>query len=206
MKLIDLTGKKVNRLTVLRKVESDKYGHPRWLCRCDCGNETVVWGSELRRGRIQSCGCWKKERMGELNKKHGHKNDRLYNTWAGMIQRCENPKAHNYKDYGGRGISVCEEWHDFMCFFRWSMENGYNDDLTIDRINNDAGYEPDNCRWTTYKTQANNKRNNHFLTYNGETHTISEWSKITGIDKGTIRNRIVLHGWSVEKALTTKTT
>lgn len=205
MKLIDLTGLKVNRLTVLRRADSDKYGHPRWICRCDCGNEVRVLGSDLRIGKAQSCGCWRKERMGELNKTHGHKNDRLYNIWGRMKQRCENPKYYKYKDYGGRGIAVCDEWRlDFHAFYEWALSHGYEDGLTLERVDNDKGYCPDNCRWATRKEQNNNRRSNRRITYNGETHTIAEWSKITGIKQGTIRNRIALYGWPVEKALTKK--
>lgn len=204
MKLIDLTGQKVNRLTVLSKAGSDKYGHPRWLCLCECGNEVVVLGSDLRIGKAHSCGCWRKERMGELNKIHGHKKDRLYNIWALMLQRCENPKSAQYNRYGGRGITVCSEWKDFKLFYEWAMANGYKEDLTIDRRENDKGYSPDNCRWITMQAQKNNKSSNHLITYNGETHTIAQWSRITGIGKSTIRNRIALYGWPVEKALTKK--
>ena len=202
MKLIDLTGQKVNRLTVLRKADSDKYGHPRWLCRCECGNEVTVSGGDLRTGKAHSCGCWRKERMENLNKIHGHKKDRLYNIWARMKQRCENPKLHDYRHYGGRGIAVCDEWQSFEPFYNWAMSNGYRDDLTIDRIDVNGNYEPSNCRWATMRVQANNKRRNHLITFNGETHTIAEWSRITGINKSTIRNRIALYGWNTEKALT----
>lgn len=141
--------------------------------------------------------------MGNLNKIHGHKNDRLYNIWARMKQRCENPKLYGYKDYGGRGITVCAEWHEFTPFYDWAMTHGYKENLTIDRIDLNGNYEPSNCRWVTMKVQANNKRRNHLITLNGETHTISEWARITGINKSTIRNRIVLYGWNIEKALTT---
>ena len=203
MKSIDLTGKQINRLKVIGKAYKDEYNHWYWECKCDCGNKVIVAGNNLRRGTIKSCGCWRSERMEKLNKTHGLRGERIYNIWSRMKQRCENPKAPEFHNYGGRGIELCEQWHHFEPFCEWAMANGYKDGLTIDRINNNGNYEPSNCRWTTPKNQCNNKRNNHTLSYNGETHTISEWAGITGINKDTLRHRVVLYGWSTEMALTT---
>ena len=122
-----------------------------------------------------------------------------------MKSRCYNPSSTSYKNYGARGITVDAVWeHDFIAFKNWAIENGYSDELTIDRIDVDGNYEPSNCRWATYEQQANNKRNNHLITYNNETHTIAEWSRITGIKYDTIERRINRSKWSVEKALTYK--
>lgn len=136
------------------------------------------------------------------NYKHGMRHTRIYIIWRAMRQRCNNPHTINYKNYGGKGVRVCDEWNnDFMSFYNWSVENGYNDTLTIDRINASGNYEPSNCRWITQKEQQNNRTNNHRILFNGELHTMAEWSDITGIKKATIGARLK-KGWSVERALT----
>lgn len=133
--------------------------------------------------------------------KHGGTHTRLYNIWKAMRQRCTNPKNSRYSIYGCRGIKVCKDWDDFQKFYDWSYENGYKDNLTIDRIDNNKGYSPENCRWVTYRGQANNKTNNRYLTYNNETHTLGEWSEITGIKLSTIWARLN-RGWTAEETLT----
>ena len=138
-----------------------------------------------------------------MSYKHGLKHTRQYRIWLQMKNRCFNKNTSRYKDYGGRGITVCDEWrNDFKAFYDWSMSNGYSDDLTIDRINNDGDYEPNNCRWVTMKVQNRNSRNCHTLTYNGETHTVTEWAEKLGVSRHLISNRINAYGWSVEDALT----
>lgn len=138
------------------------------------------------------------------NYKHGMRHTRLYNIWRSMRQRCSNPKCINYHNYGGKGIKVCEEWQkDFSAFYKWATENGYKEGLTIDRKDVIGNYEPSNCRWSTYKEQANNKRNNRIIECKGISHTLGEWSEITGIKLATIWARLQ-KGWSVEKALETK--
>ena len=190
-------GEKYNRLTVIRPPEGRKV-----LCRCECGKETVVYVSNLTRGHTRSCGCLKAEIIAAgANTKHGGKGTRLYEIWKNMNRRCRDQRAVNYERYGGRGISVCEEWkNSFKAFQNWALANGYRDDLSIDRIDNSGNYEPSNCRWETATAQSNNRRSNHTLTVNGETHTIAEWARITGIKQGNILARVRL-GWSPEKAL-----
>lgn len=201
-KLIDLTGQKFGRLTVIERAENAKQGQARWMCQCDCGTKTVVMGKLLRNGNTQSCGCLHKEITGYKHRIHGQSETRVYRIWCGMKNRCYNSNIPAYKNYGGRGITVCDEWqHDFKSFYDWSMTNGYSDELTIDRINPDGNYEPTNCRWVTVKEQQSNKRNNHLITYNGETHTAKQWSEIKGIKRTTLEERLK-RGWSVQKTLT----
>lgn len=181
-KFIDLTGQKFGRLTVIERYKSSKGGHTRWKCMCDCGRETISCADGLRNGQTTSCGCLNREKIIKARQTHGMWKSRIYRIWKGMISRCCCETDGNYKNYGGRGIAVCEEWlHNFQAFYDWSTQNGYADNLTIDRIDNDKGYYPYNCRWITFKKQQNNRRNNHNITFNGETHTLSEWSEITGV-------------------------
>lgn len=133
---------------------------------------------------------------------HGETLTRLHKIWESMIARCEYEKHPYFKDYGGRGITVCAEWHDYLVFRKWALTHGYSDTLTIDRINNEQGYNPENCKWSTMKEQQNNRRNNRRLTFNDVTKTITEWSEIVGINKTTIKERLN-SGWTVESALTT---
>lgn len=197
-KAINIIGEKYGKLVVLEKVGMNKNHQSLYLCQCECGNTTIVTKSNLRSGSVKSCGCLKHEG------KHGLSNTPIYNTWRDMKIRCYNEKSPSYKNYGGRGITVYSEWlDDFTTFYNWSINNGYKKGLSIDRINVNGNYEPNNCRWVTRKEQANNKRNNILITYNNETHNISEWGNITGINQARIRERIVKLKWTVEKALTT---
>jgi len=139
-----------------------------------------------------------------MNYKHGGKGTRLYRIWLNMKNRCHNPKTPPFKNYGARGITVCDEWKDdFQAFHDWAMANGYADHLTIDRIDNDGNYCPENCRWTTPLVQGNNSRHNHMITYEGETHPLREWAKILGFTYPTLSNRINTYGWDVKRAFTT---
>ena len=136
-------------------------------------------------------------------KAHGLSNTRLYRIWYGMKQRCYNPKNTRYKNYGGRNITVCDEWeNDFISFYNWAIYNGYNDNLTIDRIDVNGNYKPDNCRFIDQKTQQRNRSNNHLITYNGKTHCINEWAEILGFSKYVIQNRILRDKWDIERAFT----
>ena len=206
-KLKNMTGQRVGRLTVLdRDCLGMRGGHARWICRCDCGNMVSVLGESLRIGETKSCGCFKKEvtstRSRVDNAKHRETGTRMHKIWVAMKQRCYNEKDIHYNDYGKRGISVCEEWLDnYEAFRDWSLKNGYDSKLSIDRINVNGDYSPENCRWATSKEQQNNKRNNRRLTYNGETHTIAEWVRITGISRSSICYRLE-SGWPIEKVLT----
>lgn len=200
----DLTGKKFERLTVIKRVENSKSGQTRWLCKCDCGNETIVWGNHLRSGHTRSCGCINKEICAKIphKAKHGFHGTRLYRIWTGMKNRTSPNQKASFKNYSGRGITLCDEWKEFMPFYNWAMNNGYKDTLSIDRIDVNGNYEPSNCRWATFETQQNNKRTNRYISYNGETHTMSEWNKIKKFPYRLLNNRLK-YGWSIERALTT---
>lgn len=152
--LIDLTGKKFGRLTVI-----ERYDAKTWKCICDCGNTTYSDGYQLRKGITQSCGCYHRDICGNQHRKHGLSRTRLYRIYYKMKERCYRPSNDNYKYYGALGITICDEWlNDFSAFANWSMANGYSEILTIDRKDNVKGYSPDNCRWITIQDQQKNKR------------------------------------------------
>ena len=187
-----IIGKRFGRLVV---VDLDHIGSSNgtwWLCKCDCGNEKIVYRGGLTSGDITSCGCYRREHQHEYGRKHGLTNDPLYVVWSGMIQRCTNKRADNYERYGGRGICVCDEWrYDFQSFYDWAIDAGYEKGLTLDRIDNLYGYYPDNCRWVGHREQQSNTRRNRLFTYNGETHCVAEWSRILGVNHETLRYRII---------------
>lgn len=195
---VDLTGKKFNQLTVIAQSHRDLSGRMHWKCICDCGNMTIVQGYDISKGKTLSCKECGNKRTSEKNKKHGHKADKLYYAWINMKTRCYNPNYYLFKNYGGKGISICEEWHDFINFKDWSLNNGYSRELSIDRINNNKNYCPDNCRWVTMKVQQNNRTNNNRITYNGETLTLKQWSEKLKINYAALQQRL-RKGCSLEK-------
>ena len=192
-------GNKYGLLTVLRYTGNDKHGKRRWLCKCDCGKECVVLGSDIKRGHTTSCGCYDKKRR----IKHGMSDTRMYKIWCDIKSRCNHEYDTNYNNYGGRGIRVCDEWdNDFMAFYDWSIVHGYNDKLTIDRIDVNGNYDPSNCRWISFYDQQYNKRNTKYYEYNGDMITIYDIMKITGLKYNTIKTRLN-RGWSIEDIVNT---
>ncbi len=209
-KFKDLTGMRFGKITVLEYTNKRNINRNiLWKCKCDCGNEVYVATSSLNSGHTKSCGCEKNNfvKMGKIGGKIGKhylSRTRLYKCYNHIIYRCYDCSNIQYEDYGARGIKVCEEWkNDFMSFYNWAMKNGYRDDLTIDRIDVNGNYEPSNCRWATAKEQANNRRNNIVIEYNGERHTLAEWAEKLpiNISFSSLYNR--LKGkWTIEDAFT----
>lgn len=197
---IDLTGHKYGKLTVL-KIDTDIPGKKKkWLCKCDCGNEIVTTASNLRGGHTKSCVVCGIEASRQAKIKHGQSHTKLFYVWNSMKNRCENPNAKSYKDYGAKGISVCEEWHDSSKFFEWAFANGYEDGLEIDRIDVYGNYEPSNCRWITKRENANNKRNNKLIDHNGMTKTLAEWSRYYDVSYKNL-SRLLIKGYSMDNAI-----
>ena len=193
-KVINLTGRRFGRLTAIERVASPK-AQAQWRCVCDCGKETVVRSQDLRNGHTKSCGCYGLEVSASHTPSfstHKESKFRLYRVWIGLKGRCNNCKNKDYSYYGGRGIKVCPEWDKSYEKFRdWALADGYRDDLTIDRIDVNGNYCPENCRWVDMKTQMNNTRANRRITQNGETRTMAEWAERTGIAYDTIRYRAI---------------
>ena len=194
----DLTGKQFGFLKVLHRSSDKGNGRKpvvKFVCQCKCGKIIDVKTDSLLSGHTVSCGCKKV--------KHGYsQKERLYQTWKNMRQRCNNPNRHDYKRYGGRGIAVCKEWNDYSTFRNWAIANGYNDNLSIDRIDVNGNYEPSNCRWVDNIVQANNVRNNHRIEYKGTTYTLAEFARKLNISYSTLQHRINRR-WSIDKIVTT---
>lgn len=198
MKLIDLSGQKYGRLTVISRAEGKDKRRVYWLCRCECGKEVVVQSSQLRTGHTRSCGCLLD---GSYNVTHGMTHTRLYRLWFTMKQRCTDPKSSGYHKYGAKGITICEDWMTFEPFMKWALKNGYTDELSIDRIENSKGYCPENCRFVTMRRQQNNRTNNLYIEINGETHTLADWCRILDIKYYAIQHKIHRNGMTPKDAI-----
>lgn len=169
-------GRRFGRWTVLSEAEHSPYNTDGVLCRCDCGTEKVIQYRSLKNMQSTSCGCRRRQVTIARNFRHGGSGTRLYRVWYNMVARCEMSESHDYDWYGGIGIRVCEEWHDFPVFREWALANGYTDNLTIDRVNCGGNYEPSNCRWVTYKEQSRNTNRTRMLTAFGETKCLLDWA------------------------------
>lgn len=197
-KIKDLTGKKFGMLTVIGLQDTDSR-KTYWVCQCDCGNIKVVRSDSLKSGAIRSCGCMKKaQEKINLTKHHSHKmsGTRIYHIWRGMKDRCYNVHSPSYYRWGGRGITICDEWKDnFSAFYSWAMENGYSENLTIDRIDNNGNYEPSNCRWATMEEQSRNRQSNVVIQIGNSKRTLKEWCEIFELEYGTILERYHNNGF-----------
>lgn len=204
--IIDLTGQKFGRWTVLSRVDKERRGSSHWYCRCDCGTEKILRSNTLRGNESLSCGCRQKEIASNLGKSkavHSKSGTRIYSLWKSIRQRCYNNNHNQYKNYGGRGIKVCDRWLESFENFLEDMGDNIPEGMTLDRINVNGDYSLNNCRWISMKEQQNNRTNNVLIEFNGEKLTISQWSEKLGIKYITLYDRLITRGWSVEKSLTT---
>ena len=191
----NLIGQSFGRLTVIAEGKTRESNNKRkqyyWLCQCSCGSQPKeINQNSLLNGEIISCGCYHSEHNHEYGFKHGMSHTRIYTIWSGMIQRCCNPNAKNYPRYGSRGVTVCEEWKEFKNFYDWSKISGYSDNLTIERLDNNGNYCPENCTWITKQKQMRNTRRNHYIKYNDEELTLTEWARKFDMNVETLRYQV----------------
>lgn len=197
---IDITGQKFNKLKVLKRIENSSFRKARWLCQCECGNFTEVSGDNLRNGNVKSCGCL----IVDKNKQratHRKSNIRLYNIWRSMKARCNCKTNPSYKNYGERGIKICSDWIIFENFYNWAINNGYKENLSIERIDVNGNYEPSNCKWIPLSKQAYNKRDSLIININGEEKCLAEWCKLYNVKYTTIYRRITIGKMNIQEAI-----
>lgn len=206
---VDIAGLRFGRLVAIRRVASVKR-NTMWAAQCDCGNITTVTATRIKSGHTRSCGCLKRETASRLNRIHGESSAKyggehpsLFARWAHMKERVTNPNCQMYYRYGGRGITLCAEWRDYLVFREWALANGYEKCLTIDRIDNDRGYSPENCRWVDRATQNRNKSDNVMITVDGITACLTDHTTRLGLSYSTIKNRLASGKWTPEAALKT---
>jgi hypothetical protein len=198
----DITGRVFERLTVLEFVRVNKR-KAWWTCECSCGKKIVKASTDLIEGKMKSCGCLRRETTKRTHTQHGMAGTKIYNIWKGMRTRCNCVGSQDYHHYGGRGITVCVRWNSFANFYA-DMGDRPTAQHTIERIDNDKGYSPENCCWITRRKQAQNRRNSIYITYEGETKILSEWARHLNILRSTLSRRLSVYGWSVEDAFTRK--
>ncbi|BDA82398.1 hypothetical protein [Staphylococcus phage vB_SsapH-Golestan-105-M] len=213
MNVNEYIGLKYGRLTIQSFSHKDKYYHVFVNCQCECGNTKTLRLNNLINGIAKSCGCLKSESSKKnisklienkdyINTTHGQTGTRLYSIYRNMKRRCYNSNTDSYINYGARGIKICDEWlNDFNSFYEWAYNNGYNDTLTIERINNSGDYEPNNCRWISRGEQANNRRNTTYITYKGKTQSMKQWANELGIKYHMLQYRITKRNMTIEEAL-----
>lgn len=203
-RLNDLSGEKFGFLSVIKRdITAKSVHHTYWVCKCKCGNKKSIRRDALIKGKTVSCGCYKRK----ISTKHGGYQTRLYNIWQAMKKRCSSNKKHNdkWESYGGRGITIHEDWiNSFEIFREWAIASGYEDGLSIERMDVDGNYEPSNCTWANAKEQALNRRNNRLVTIDGRTQSITQWADELGINRATVNSRVNILGWNEIEALTTK--
>ena len=198
----ELSGKRFGRLLVIEKSGVTPNGIILWKCLCDCGNIVSIRSTHLVNGKTKSCGCFQRDVASKLKKSHGLSDSRLFMIWQAMKQRCNNSNSDYYKFYGGKGIKICAEWEsDFLSFYNWSISNGYTDKLTIDRIDINKGYSPDNCRWATASEQSNNKSDVKYVTYHGAKGSFTDMCRKLNVNRSTIQYRCREHKLTFEEAI-----
>lgn len=205
----DLSGRKFNKITAIKPAPDRILPNGRhltmWNCVCDCGNTLTIRASDLKSGNVISCGCYRAKNTGEVHRTHGattgRKATQLYQVWANMLARCKNKKAWAYKYYGAKGVRVCDEWKDYAEFEKWATENGYAPGLSIDRIDVNGNYCPENCRWATATQQANNQTKNRRIEAFGSARTIAEWACELKIPYDRLYYLLSKNGWSIERAV-----
>lgn len=195
----DLTGMTFGNLTAIKKTQR-KNRNTLWLCKCKCGNEVECYQYNLQRGTSTSCGCLRSFYAKQSRNCHGESKGTLYKKWSSIKARCYNEKSPNYRNYGGRGIKMCDDWLEFWTFREWAYENGYSEKLTLERIDVNGDYKPENCTWITMEEQQNNKRRSVFIEYNGYRKTVSQWAREVGISKEALMYRYKA-GWTAEECL-----
>lgn len=204
-KFKDLTGQRFGKLTAIKIVGKNRNRTNLWLCKCDCGNEHITSTDLLLNGQCKSCSCLQKEKISKLSYRHGLHKTKIYNIWCAIKHRCSSNVGKNTKYYRDKGIKVCNEWIDkengFINFYNWAMQNGYKEGLSIDRIDSNKNYCPENCRWVDSYIQNNNKSSNKYITYNNETYTLAQWCRKLGLNYHRTVCRL-LRGWTVEKSFT----
>lgn len=205
-KIKDLVGQRFGRLMVLYDTGERRNGKVVWHCQCDCGNELGIRSGDLVSAHTTSCGCYRRQRTVEVHTVHGMTRGKkfhpIYQAWRRMLQRCENPSDEDYKNYGFRGIKVCDEWHKFIPFCDWALASGWQKELQLDRINNNGNYEPGNCHWATPQENNRNRRNNRMITFAGKTQCLAAWADETGIEYQALWARISRYCWPIERTLT----
>lgn len=182
----DMTGQKCGRLIAIKRVENDKYGNAMWLCRCDCGNDVITKGQHLRSGKTKSCGCYHRDKVSKQSYRHGYSDTPLYKCWHSMKRRCLDKKAESYVNYGERGITICKEWMDPINFIEWALDSGYKKGLTLERVDVNGIYEPNNCTWATRATQNRNTRRNVKVKIGNNTYVLAELARKAGVTRGTM--------------------
>ena len=209
--MIEMVGNRYGRLLVIEELERYRNAAGKtervFLCRCDCGNKKIIKMHTLRSGNAISCGCYRKEFISSAKSTHRMSGTKIYRVWRSMRRRCNVPTDKAFVNYGARGITVCAEWEsDFNEFYKWAISNGYNEGLTIERIDNNKGYSPDNCKWIPRCEQNKNRRMNHYLAYGGRKKTLQEWANEIGVNRCTLRDycKRYCDKQAVEKAIEMK--